>query len=89
MANHIIHYWLRCWLFSIKRIANQFFYPEDIQTNSIVGDEGEIINSKRIKINGSEWNYKTEEAISINPGTRAKVLAREGSTLIVKPTSTL
>ena len=73
--------------FSIKKIANEFFYPEDIETNSLVGDEGEIINSKRIKVNGTEWNYKTENGNPIKAGSRAKVLSQQGSTLVVKITS--
>lgn len=73
--------------FSIKKIANQFFYPEDIKTNSIVEDEGTIINTQRIKVNGTEWNYKTENGLPIRAGSQVIVLSQQGSTLLVKSTS--
>lgn len=73
--------------FSIERIATRFFYPEEINTNSVIGSEGEIMNNRRIKVNGTEWNYKTENGRPIKAGAQAMVLSQKGSTLLVKSIS--
>ena len=71
----------------LSESRRDFFYPEEINTNSVIGSEGEIMNNRRIKVNGTEWNYKTENGRPIKAGAQAMVLSQKGSTLLVKSIS--
>tara|TARA_B100000767_G_C19520083_1_gene432084 strand:- start:3 stop:404 length:402 start_codon:yes stop_codon:yes gene_type:complete len=67
--------------FSIRWIATNYFYPEDLETNSFVGREG-VIDGDLIKVNGQAWKYKSSEIIE--QGTKVKVLTLDGTSLVVE-----
>lgn len=68
--------------FSIRLIAEKWFYAEEVDTNSYIGREGVVIDDDIVVVSGQRWKYSSVEVLK--KGESVVVVKQTGSKLIIK-----